>query len=179
MKATDRQRRYPNVLFPSPAKSRTVRTQLMLPAREPQSATIPLHLAIERYLELALYLLVFTGFRTLASTGGLDTPTVVLVGAALLFRGFLLARQRTLLIPERWTTVLTLGYVAFYLADYFLISGAFLNATVHLVLFVMVVRLFSAQRDRDHYFLAVISFLMVLSAAVLTVDSIFLLAFAA
>jgi protein-glutamine gamma-glutamyltransferase len=151
----------------------------MLPARDLQSATIPLHVAIERYFELALYLLVLTGFGTLASTGGLDTPTVVLVGTALLFRGFLLARQRTLLIPERWTTVLTLGYVVFYLADYFLISGAFLNATVHLVLFVMVVRLFSAQRDRDHYFLAVISFLMVLSAAVLTVDSVFLLAFAA
>ena len=43
----------------------------------------------------------------------------------------------------------------------------------------MVVRLFSARRDRDHYFLAVIAFLMVLAAAALTVDSVFLLAFAA
>ncbi len=151
----------------------------MLPARDLQSGTIPLPVAVERYFEVALYLLVLTGFGTLASTGGLDAPTVLLVGASLLFRGYLLARRRTLLIPERWTTVLTLGYVGFYLADYFLISGAFLNATVHLVLFVMMVRLFSAQRDRDHYFLAIIAFLMVLSAAVLTVDSIFLLAFAA
>src|SRR5206468_12495708 len=44
--------------------------------------------------------------------------------------------------------------------------------------FVMLVRLFSAQRDRDHYFLAVLSFLMVLAAAVLTVDSTFLIALA-
>ena len=66
--------------------------------------------------------------------------------------------------------------MAFYLVDYFLISRGFLNATVHLVLFVMVVRLFSAQRDRDFYFLSVIAFLMVLAAALLTVDSIFLLA---
>ena len=79
---------------------------------------------------------------------------------------------------ERWTSFLTLGYVAFYVVDYFLLSGGFLNATVHLVLFVMVVRLFSAHRDRDYYFLSVIAFLMVLSAAVLTVDSIFLMAFA-
>src|SRR4029077_5063228 len=43
----------------------------------------------------------------------------------------------------------------------------------------MVVRLFSVRRDRDRYFLAAISFLMVLAAAILTVDSIFLLAFAA
>ena len=96
---------------------------------------------------------MLTGFGTLASTGGLGFGTVLLVGAALLFRGYLLIRGRTWLIPERWTAVLTVGYVAFYAADYFLISGGFLNATVHLVLFVMVVRLFSAQRDRDFYFL--------------------------
>ncbi len=68
--------------------------------------------------------------------------------------------------------------MVFYLADYLLLSGGFLNATVHLVLFVMVVRLFSAHRDRDFYFLSVIAFLMVLAAALLTVDSVFLLAFA-
>ncbi len=142
------------------------------------SSKIPLPAAIQRYFEVALYLLVFTGFGTLAATGGLGTVTVLLVSAALLFRGYLLATRRTLLIPERWTTILTVTYAAFYLADYFLISGAFLGATVHLVLFVMVVRLFSAQRDRDHYFLSIIAFLMVLAAAVLTVNSIFLLAFA-
>ena len=49
---------------------------------------------------------------------------------------------------------------------------------MHLVLFGMVVRLFSVQKERDHYMLAVLSFLMVLAAAVLTVDSVFLFAFA-
>jgi hypothetical protein len=142
-----------------------------------RSTTVPLPVAINRYFELALYLLVFTGFATLASTGGLDIPTVVVVSAALLVRGYSLAKRRTLIIPERWTTVLTVVYMAFYLVDYLSISGNFLNATVHLVLFVMVVRLFSAQRDRDHYFLSAISFLMVLAAALLTVDSVFLLAF--
>ncbi len=144
----------------------------------PSSTKIPLPAAVQRYFEVALYLLVFTGFGTLAATGGLGGITVLLVSAALLFRGYLLAKRRVWLIPERWTTVLTIGYAAFYLADYFVVSAAFLGATVHLVLFVMVVRLFSAQRDRDHYFLSVIAFLMVLAAAVLTVNSIFLLAFA-
>ena len=150
----------------------------MLPASHSTSATIPLPVAIERYFEVAIYLLVFTGFGCLASTGGLDIATVFLVGSALLFRGYLLGTRRALVVSERWTTALTLGYVAFYLADYFLITGSFLSATVHLVLFVMVVRIFSAHRDRDYYFLSIIAFLMVLAAAVLTVDSIFLLAFA-
>jgi protein-glutamine gamma-glutamyltransferase len=147
------------------------------PSVQPEVTSLPT--AVQRYFEITLYLLVVSGFATLVSTGGLDLPAVLLVGAAILFRGYLLATRRTLLIPETWTTRLTLGYVAFYLADYFVFSGVFVTATVHLVLFVMVVRLFSSKRDRDYYFLAVIAFLMVLAAAVLTVDSSFLLAFAA
>jgi len=144
----------------------------------PRSEIAPLPTVVQRYFEVALYLLVLCGFVTLVSTGALDLPTILLVSAAIAFRGYLLATRRTLLIPESWTTTLTLAYVAFYLADYFMFSGLFVTATVHLVLFVMVVRLFSTKRDRDYYFLAVISFLMVLAAAVLTVNSTFLLAFA-
>jgi len=139
---------------------------------------ITLALAIRRYLDVSLYLLIFTGFGTLASTGRLDLPTVVLVSAALLFRGYALARRRQVLLNERWTNLLTIGCVGFYIVDEFLISRAFLEALVHLVLFVMLVRLFSAQSDRDHYLLAGLSFAMVLAAAVLTVDSTFLLALA-
>ena len=140
---------------------------------------ITLAKAIERYFNVALYILVLTGFGTLASTGGLDAPTVVVVGAFLLLRGLQLITRTEFVIPERWTTYLTLLYVAFYFTDYFVLSGSFLAATVHLVLFGMVVRLFSLQRTRDHFMLAVLSFLMVLAAAVLTVDSVFLFSFAA
>ncbi len=135
--------------------------------------------AIERYFDVALYLLVVCGFGALASTGGLDLPAVVLVGLALALRGYQLLARREFAIPERWTTFLTLIYVVIYGADYFFLSRSFLATSVHLVLFTMVVRLFSLQRTRDHYMLAVLSFLMVLSAAVLTVGSVFLLSFAA
>lgn len=135
--------------------------------------------AIERYFNFALFLLVLSGFATLASTGGLDLPAVFLVGSALLFRGYQLISRHDFVIPDRWTTYLTLIYVLIYFADYFLVSGSFLTATVHLVLFLMVVRLFSSQRTRDHYMLAVLSFLMVLASAVLTVGSAFVFAFAA
>src|SRR5882757_453281 len=135
-------------------------------------------MAIERYFNVALYLLVLTGFGTLASTGGLDLLAVVVVGCALLIRGYHLITHQQFTIPERWTTYLTLFYIAVYFADYFFVSRSFLVATVHLVLFGMVIRLFSLQRARDHFMLAVLSFLMVLAAAVLTVDSIFLFCFA-
>jgi len=114
----------------------------------------------------------------LASTGGLDAPTIALAGAALAFRGYLLGKRRRIVISERWTTPLTILYVVFYAGDYFLLSRAFLPATVHLVLFAVVVRTFSLRRDRDYVMLAVLAFLMVLASAVLTVDSVFLFFFA-
>jgi protein-glutamine gamma-glutamyltransferase len=138
---------------------------------------IPLPQAISKYFELSLYLLVLIGFGTLASTGGLDLLSILLMGAALAFRGYLLAERRRVVISERWTTPLTIAYFVFYAADYFLISRAFLPATVHLVLFAVVVRTFSLRRDRDYTMLAVLAFLMVLASAVLTVDSVFLFFF--
>jgi protein-glutamine gamma-glutamyltransferase len=134
--------------------------------------------AITRYFEIALYLLVLTGFVTLVSSRGLDLPSTSFVAAALLYRGYLLARRQTLLIPLSWTNPITLAYMMFAVVDYLVLSRQFVATTVHLVLFLMVLRLFSARRDRDNYFLAIIAFLMVLAAAVLTVDSIFLLCFA-
>src|SRR6266699_1771070 len=147
-------------------------------APDTQTAEFTLAAAIRRYFEVVLYLLIFTGFGTLASTGRLDIPTVLLVTGALLYRGYALIRRRRVLLSERWTNLLTIACVGFFVADEFLISRAFLSATVHLILFVMLVRLFSAQRDRDHYLLAALSFGMVLAAAVLTVDSTFLFALA-
>ena len=46
-----------------------------------------------------------------------------------------------------------------------------------MVLFSMVIKVFSVRRDRDLVYLAVLSFLMLLAAAVLTIDSLFLLNF--
>jgi hypothetical protein len=48
-------------------------------ARSLQSEIVPLPTAVQRYFEIALYLLVLCGFGTLVSTGGLDLPTVLLV----------------------------------------------------------------------------------------------------
>jgi transglutaminase-like putative cysteine protease len=139
---------------------------------------ITLAKAIDHYFELSLYLLVLTGFGTLASTGGLDLPTIALTGMALAVRGYFLAKRRRVVISERWTTPLSIAYFVFFAADYLLLSRSFLGATVHLALFAVVVRMFSLRRERDHVTLAILAFLMVLAAAVLTVDSLFLLFFA-
>lgn len=131
----------------------------------------------ERFFQWSLYLLLVTGFAALMGTNKLDLPSLAIVIPALLFRGYLLLMRKELTLPERWTTYLTLLYFAFYAADFFYFSQTFISATVHMVLFSMVVKIFSVRRDRDLVYLAVLSFLMVLAAAVLTVDTLFLLTF--
>ncbi len=149
-----------------------------MPQPIPHPEVIPLSQAINKYFDLSVYFLVLMGFGTLASTGMLDWPTIVLVGSALGVRGYLLAERRRIVFSERWTTPLTIAYFIFYAGDYFLLSHSFLTATVHLVLFAVVVRTFSLRRDRDYTTLAILAFLMVLASAVLTVDSVFLVFFA-
>lgn len=129
---------------------------------------------LEQYFQVCMLLLLSTGFITLSSTGKLDLLTVVFVSGALLFRGYLLGQGRTFQIPDRITSYLGVIYIGVYLVDFFAISDNFVAATVHLLLFGMVVKLFSVQRDRDFVYLAMLAFLEVLSAAILTVDSVFL-----
>ncbi len=150
-----------------------------MPPKAPQPGVIPIPKAIDYYFQLSLYLLVLTGFGTLASTGGLDLPSIVLVGAALALRGYILAERKQFVMPESWTAPLSAAYVLFFAADFLFLSRSFLTATVHLALFAVVVRMFTLRRDRDHVMLAILAFLMVLASAILTVDSVFLFFFAA
>ncbi len=143
------------------------------------SGVIPMQRAIDHYFELSLYLLVLTGFGTLATTGGLDLPSTVIVATAFVLRGYLLAKRRVFVISERWTTPLSILYFVFFAIDYLVVSRSFLPATIHLALFGVVVRMFSLRRERDHITMAILAFLMVLAAAVLTVDSTFLFCFGA
>src|SRR5207302_8040998 len=95
-----------------------------------QSVTRLAHPTIQRFFEVSLYLLLFTGFAMLAGTSKLDAFSLVLGLCALLVKGYLLVRRNDAAVPEQWTTYLTLAYVIFFALDYFLISQTFLDALV-------------------------------------------------
>ena len=48
----------------------------------------------------------------------------------------------------------TIVYTAFYIADYLALSQDFLDATVHLVFFLAVVKILTAKTNRDHLYTA-------------------------
>jgi chromate transport protein ChrA len=80
---------------------------------------------------------------------------------------------------------LTVFYIPLYFFDVLFLEAAretilerFLLATIHLVFFTAVVKMFSARSTRDYVYLAALAFALMLAAATLTVQTSFLLYFA-
>ena len=142
-----------------------------------QTETSPSPPVIQRYFEVSLFLLVTVGFLALASTGKLDLFSLLLVGGGLAAKALRYRRHQEPELSPQAVTSLTWFYFAFYLADLFLLSGEFQRATTHLVLFIALVKVFSARTNRDYLWLALIAFMEILAAATLTVDATFLMFF--
>jgi protein-glutamine gamma-glutamyltransferase len=122
----------------------------------------------DRFFEFALLGLLASGFLAVVGSGYLDTATTVITAAALFVRALIAAGLFRLELPAGVVTAVTLAYVGFYPLDYFFISEAFLPSAVHLVFFVAVVKILTAQTNRDYLFLKVIAFLELLAACILS-----------
>ena len=141
------------------------------------------HISVERYFETSLLLMLATAFVTVATTGKLDLPSIVVVAAALALRIWSQVRERGLSLSPRTVTRLSVFYIFFYVLDFLIFSNGLtmldnmLTATVHLVLFTDVVKIFSARTYRDYAYLSTLAFMMILGSAVLTVGTVFLVCF--
>src|SRR6202051_828924 len=150
-------------------------------------ATPPEHLsALRLHFEISLYFLLLTGVLTLVSTGKLDLVTILVLPAAMLFKGYRWWHGKGPELSNRIATWLTGAYFIFFPFDLWIISRmlaagaqnpglyAALLSTIHLMLFATVVRLYSATTTRDYLFLTMMGFTSMLAAAILTVDTVFL-----
>jgi hypothetical protein len=130
--------------------------------------------AVCRFHDLALLGMLASGYGAVLASGAMDAANAVVAAAALLARLAVVVGALRLKIPGLWVNVATLGYVAFYPLDWRYISKDFLAATVHLVFFVAVIKLLTAETSRDHLLLKIIALLEVLAAALLSTDLAFL-----
>jgi transglutaminase-like putative cysteine protease len=143
-------------------------------------------LPAERFFRTSLFLLIATAVATLISTGKLDVVTLILAPSAVLYKGIRWWRRCPAEIPQRLATRLVVAYLLVFPLDVFFLSRVFvagspnpalyaaLLGAVHFLLFVMLIRLYSANTDRDALFLTMLSFAAILAAAVLTIDTTFL-----
>ena len=126
--------------------------------------------SIERFFQFSLLGLVASGYLAVAGSGYLDAPTIVLTAAGLVLRALLVAGVVRLEISARAVTLVTLAYMGFFALDYLFLSRGFLEATVHLVFFLAVVKILTARTNRDYAYITVIAFLELLAAAVLSAN---------
>jgi protein-glutamine gamma-glutamyltransferase len=135
---------------------------------------------VDRYFEVSLLLMLATSFTTLALTGQLDTPSKLVFSAALVLKLWKHAGGSDFNLRPSAATRLGVLCIFFYVVDLFILSRGpslldrTLAATVHLVLFATVIKVFSARTYRDYGYLAALSFLMMLAAAVYTVSVLYL-----
>lgn len=162
----------------------------MDPAGQISAEALPVHLsAVRRHFEISLYFLLLTGVLTLVSTGKLDLVTILVLPAAMLFKGYRWWHGKGPELSNRTGTWLTIAYFIFFPFDLWIISRmlaanaqnpslyAALLATIHLMLFATIVRLYSATTTRDYLFLTMMGFSAMLASAILTVDTVFLVFF--
>jgi transglutaminase-like putative cysteine protease len=146
-------------------------------------------LPAERFFRSSLFFLVLSSIMCLVATGKLDLLWSLLGPSAVLYKGQRMLRNYPAEISPRMATWLVIGYLFFFPIDVFVFAKAFtanspnpplyaaLIGAVHFLLFVMLVRFYSASTDRDALFLAMLSFAGILASAVLTVDTTFLIVF--
>jgi transglutaminase-like putative cysteine protease len=132
-------------------------------------------LSIERFFQLSVLGLVASGYLAVAGSGYLDPPTILLTGLGLLLRALLVTGAVRIEFSDHLVALVTVAYIAFYPIDYFFLSHTFLQATVHLVFFLAVVKILSARTNRDYLYTAAIAFLEILAAAILSASLNFLL----
>ena len=143
-------------------------------------------LPAERFFRVSLFLLIATSVAMLVSTGKLDLLTMILAPSAVVYKGIRWWRRCPAEVPHHIATRLVVGYLVVFPLDVLFSSRAFVSGstnpalyaallgTVHFLLFVMIIRLYSATTDRDALFLSMLCFAGVLASAVLTVDTTFL-----
>jgi protein-glutamine gamma-glutamyltransferase len=151
----------------------------------PGVSTLP----AERFFRASLLLLIFFSALTLSSTGKLDLFSAIFAPLAIAYKGFRLFKKRPAELSHRIATLMVVCYLAVFPLDVLFFSRLFvansanpplyaaLLGAVHFLLFVMLVRLYSAATDRDAIFLTMLAFAGILASAVLTVDTTFLILF--
>jgi len=124
--------------------------------------------SVERFFQFSILGLVASGFLAVAGSGYLDQPTLALTTAGLVLRALLILGVVRFHLSERFLTVATLAYAGFFPLDYAFLSRGFLEATVHLVFFLAVMKILSAKSHRDYLYTSTIAFLELLAAAILS-----------
>ena len=128
---------------------------------------------MQRYFQISCHALIVSAFIALALTGRLDIPAIVLFTAGLAVSVYRTIKGLPPLVSARGAFFLSCLYIIVFLFDSIFVSRSFIPATIHLVLFLELAKLFQEKSDKDYLYLIILSFLQILAASSLTIDMSF------
>ena len=130
---------------------------------------------MERYFQISFHALVLSAFIAIGRTGQLDLVSALLFAICFFSSAHRALRRRPALLSPPTAFWLSLGYVVFFPIDLLALSGSFVSAVIHLILFLVVIKLAQEKQDKDYFYLILLSFLQILAASSLTIDMSFVL----
>ena len=130
---------------------------------------------MERYFQISFHALILTAFIALVETGRVDIPSILIFLILFGVTANRALKKRPPLLTARGAFGLSLGYIFFFVSDSAILSGSFISAIIHLVLFLEIAKLAQKKTDKDYLYLILLAFLQVLAASSLTIDISFVL----
>jgi len=140
-------------------------------ARQESSAAT----SIDGFFQASILGLLASSFLAVAGSGYLDSATIVLGACAILLRAVLLIRGKRLQASVRQVIGAVVACLVFFPADALFLSHP-TAAVVHLVCFAAGAKVVFSTSDRDHLWMALFSFAVLISAAMLSLSFAFLAA---
>jgi transglutaminase-like putative cysteine protease len=128
-------------------------------------------------LRATVYGVVLNSFGALLLTEVLSPPVLGLVGGLMAASWFTDAIRGHIPNYRRLWDVITALFFGYTILDFLLLAESFIAAIVHLLLFLLVYKLFNARRNRDLLDVFILSFLMLVVASTLTTSLGFLAVF--
>jgi len=129
---------------------------------------------MQRYFQISCHALITSAFFALALTGRLDFPAIAIFSAAVSVSFYRTINSLPAPLSARGAFLLSIGYILFFGLDGALLSRSFIPASIHLVLFLQLAKLYQEKSDKDYLYLIILSFLQILAASSLTIDMSFI-----
>ena len=128
---------------------------------------------VERFYQFSLLGMLACGWLAVASTGFLDWPTQILMLAAMALHATRIAGWLRFELGNRVTAALTIGSLGFFGLDFEFLGSSFPLASVHLIVFLVILKLLTARTDLDYAYLKVVAVLALVSAAMISISMSF------
>ncbi len=131
-------------------------------------------MTLDRYFKLSSYALLATGTAMLVATHQLDLVSLLLFAAVLLLACLIDCGVWQWWEPKRWVNWLVPAWLLVAVADWYLLDSTLPAITMRFLLFTVALRLLRQKGERDWRWLYTVSFMQVLFAAGLMIDTLFL-----